>query len=107
MSVIGTTGPAAIVVHGMVAVPSRFGAMRRPRLSLRGANVDDGDPTVELSIRFAALRVGHWLGWASIVVVLAGLALDTSARHRWLLVALTLSAAAGNTVAMIIPWREW
>jgi len=51
--------------------------------------------------------VGYWLGWASIGVVLAGLALDTSARHRWLLVGLTLGAAAGNTVAMIIPWREW
>jgi hypothetical protein len=62
---------------------------------------------VELSFRFAALQVGFWLGWASIVVVLAGLALDVSARHRWLLVGATMAAAAGNTVAMVIPWREW
>jgi two-component sensor histidine kinase len=62
---------------------------------------------VELGFRFAALQVGFWLGWASIVVVLAGLALDVSAQHRWLLVGATLAAAAGNTVAMVIPWREW
>jgi len=30
----------------------------------------------------------YWLGWASIVTVLAGLALDVAVRHRWLLVAL-------------------
>ncbi len=51
--------------------------------------------------------VGFWLGWASIVAVLAGLALDVGARHRWLLVGLTLGAAAANTVAMIVPWHEW
>jgi two-component sensor histidine kinase len=62
---------------------------------------------VELGFRFAALQVGFWLGWASIVVVLVGLALDVSAPHRWLLVGATLAAAAGNTVAMVIPWREW
>ena len=53
------------------------------------------------------MQVGYCLGWASIVVVLAGLALDVGSRHRLLLVALTLAAAAGNTVAMTIPWGEW
>ena len=67
----------------------------------------EADASVELGFRFAALQVGFWLGWASIVVVLAGLALDVSAQHRWLLVGATMAAAAGNTVAMVIPWREW
>ena len=40
-------------------------------------------------------------------VVLTGLAFDIGARHRWLLVAATLVAAAANTVAMLIPWRAW
>jgi two-component sensor histidine kinase len=65
------------------------------------------DPSGELGFRFAALQIGFWLGWASIVVVLVGLALDVSAPHRWVLVGATLAAAAGNTVAMVIPWREW
>jgi two-component sensor histidine kinase len=39
--------------------------------------------------------------------VLIGLTLDVSAPHRALLVGATLGAAAGNTVAMLIPWREW
>ena len=65
----------------------------------------DGVP--ELGFRFAAVQVGYWLGWASITVVLGGLALDIGIRHRWLLIAATLAAAAGNTAAMVIPWREW
>jgi len=65
------------------------------------------DANVELSFRYAAVQVGYWLGWASIVVVLAGLAFDLGARHRWLLVGSTLAAAAGNTAAMLIPWRDW
>ena len=69
--------------------------------------IESDDASLELGFRFAALQVGYWLGWASIVVVLAGLALDVSAPHRWLLVGATLAAAAGNTVAMVIPWREW
>lgn len=89
------------------ARPSRLGVLRRQRVSLRRASADERDEGLEIGIRFAALQVGYWLGWASIVVVLAGLAVDAGARHRWLLVGLTLCAAAGNTVAMIIPWREW
>jgi len=69
--------------------------------------VEGEDADLELGFRFAALQIGFWLGWASIVVVLVGLALDVSAQHRWLLVGATLAAAAGNAVAMVIPWREW
>jgi two-component sensor histidine kinase len=65
------------------------------------------DANLELGFRSAAVQVGCWLGWASIAVVLAGLALDVGARHRSLLVAATLAAAAGNALAMVIPWREW
>jgi two-component sensor histidine kinase len=55
----------------------------------------------------AAAQVGYWLGWASILVVLTGLALDVDASHRWLLVGATLAASACNTAAMLIPWRAW
>jgi len=65
------------------------------------------DAVPELGFRFAAVQVGYWLGWTSITVVLGGLALDIGIRHRWLLIAATLAAAAGNTAAMVIPWREW
>ncbi len=79
--------------HGHFAAP-RF--RREPR-----------DAAPELGFRFAAVQVGYWLGWASITVVLGGLALDVGIRHRWFLIAATLAAAAGNTAAMVIPWREW
>jgi two-component sensor histidine kinase len=65
------------------------------------------DRALELGFRFAAVQVGYWLGWASISVVLGGLALDVGIRHRTLLVGATLAAAAANTIAMVIPWREW
>lgn len=61
----------------------------------------------DVGFRLAAVQVGYWLGWASIAVVVAGLALDLGARHRWLLVGLTLGASAGNAAAMLVPWREW
>ena len=67
----------------------------------------DGAETTELGFRSAAVRVGFWLGWASIVVVLTALSLDVGLRHRWLLVGFTLAAAAGNTAAMVVPWQEW
>jgi len=67
----------------------------------------DGDETLELGFRSAAVRVGFWLGWASIIAVLVGLALDVEVRHRWLLVSFTLGAAAANTVAMVVPWQDW
>ena len=67
----------------------------------------EGDRNLELGFRYAAVRVGYWLGWASIVTVLAGLAFDVQVRHRWLLVGLTLAAAAANTIAMVVPWQDW
>jgi two-component sensor histidine kinase len=85
----------------------RLGSALHTRSSLRRLRAADGEVDLELGFRFAAVQVGYWLGWASIAIVLAGLALDVGARHRWLLVTLTLAAAAGNTVAMVIPWREW
>jgi two-component sensor histidine kinase len=87
--------------HGRVAVP-RFRGVGPNWL---GGAAEDDSP--ELGFRFAAVQVGYWLGWASIVVVLGGLAFDVGVRHRWLLIAATLAAAAGNTAAMVIPWREW
>ena len=78
----------------------------RPRLrTSRFASA--GDATFELGFRSIAVQVGILLGWASIVAVLVGLALDVSARHRGLLIGLTLAAAAANTVAMIVPWQAW
>jgi two-component sensor histidine kinase len=85
----------------------RLAGVWRPRAGLREGGVNDSESGLELGFCFAAVQVGYWLGWASIVVVLAGLALDVGARHRWLLVGSTLAAAVGNTVAMVIPWREW
>ncbi|HEX4526763.1 MAG TPA: hypothetical protein VH108_08500, partial [Gaiellaceae bacterium] len=40
------------------------------------ATEEEEDASLALGFRFAALQVGFWLGWASIVVVLTGLALD-------------------------------
>jgi two-component sensor histidine kinase len=89
------------------ALLPRLGNVWRARVGGRGASIGESDAGLELGFRFAAVQVGYWLGWASIVVVLAGLALDVGAQHRWLVVGATLAAAAGNTAAMIIPWREW
>lgn len=88
------------------AVPLRLRTLSRLRPSLETSDAESAT-SVELGFRFAAVQVGYWLGWASIVAVLAGLALDVSVRHRWLVVGATLAAAAGNTVAMLIPWRNW
>jgi two-component sensor histidine kinase len=85
-------------------VPS---ALRRPWTDLRGDHAGDRDATLELDFRSAVVRVGSWLGWISIVAVLVGLAFDVGARQRWPLVGVALAAAAANTVAMFVPWREW
>jgi two-component sensor histidine kinase len=66
-----------------------------------------GVAAVDVDLRPAAVRVGSWLGWASILAVLAGLALDIGARHRWLLFALTLFAAAANGAGTFVPWQNW
>jgi two-component sensor histidine kinase len=72
----------------------------------RAAGRERGDEHVELLFRTQALQVGFWVGWLSIVAVLGGLTLDGS-KHRWLLLGVTLAAAAANAAAMFIPWREW
>lgn len=81
------------------------------RSSLNGTRAtfraDDGDTHVDLDFRAAALRLGFWLGWLAIVAVLGGLALDVSSKHRWLLLAVTLMAAACNTATMLVPWHAW
>jgi two-component sensor histidine kinase len=58
-------------------------------------------------LRSAAVRAGYWLGWVSIAVVLADLGVGNGVRHRSVLLVATLAAAAGNTIAMVVPWREW
>ncbi len=78
--------------------------LRRARHAL---SADVGDARIELDFRSRALQLGFWLGWVSIVAVLAGLGLNVGAKHRWLVVGLTLTAAAANTVAMVVPWHEW
>jgi two-component sensor histidine kinase len=65
-----------------------------------------GDTHIELDFRSQALQLGFWLGWLSIIALLGGLA-DAGSKHRWLLLALTLTAAACNAAAMLVPWRDW
>src|SRR5579862_7746489 len=60
----------------------------------------------ELEFRLAVVRLGPWLGWASLAAVSAGLVLGR-APHLELLLSLTLTAAALNTVALILPWHAW
>ena len=91
----------------MTSFPTHQPTSAWPPLRLPRARAARTDGSVELGFRFAAVQVGYWLGWASITVVLGGLALDVGIRHRSLLVVATLVAAAGNTVAMVIPWRDW
>lgn len=62
---------------------------------------------VEVALRTAAIRVGSWLGWASVAVVSAALVLDRSVKDRWLVLALTAAVAAGDLAAMRVPWRDW
>jgi two-component sensor histidine kinase len=85
----------------------RHWALSRARLDRRLPPSGSSDAGVEIGFGLAALRVGYWLGWASIAVVLAGLAFDLGARHRGLLLGAALAAAAGNAIAMVIPWRDW
>jgi two-component sensor histidine kinase len=89
----------------VAAAPARLQVDALARL--RGDRGLVQDAISELGFRVAAVQVGFWLGWVSIVAVIGGLALDVSVRHRWLLVGLTLAAAAANTVAMVVPWQDW
>jgi two-component sensor histidine kinase len=78
-----------------------------PRAARSRARAGGGDASLELGFRSATLRVGFWLGWVSIFAVIAGLALDVGAKHRWLLVVLILTAASANALARVVPWQEW
>ena len=91
------------------SVPARpFERVRRSarRRAEPAVAAGSGEVGSELELRAATVRVGVWLGWCSIAVVLVGLALDVGASHRGLLVGTTLVAGAGNAAAMGIPWRE-
>jgi two-component sensor histidine kinase len=107
MSSLPTEYVSGVWPNGPRAVFTRLGKVWRMRLGLAEGNAEERDAGLELGFRFAALEVGYWLGWASIVVVLAGLAFNVGAQHRGLLIVSTLAAAAGNTTAMVIPWRAW
>jgi two-component sensor histidine kinase len=61
----------------------------------------------DVDFRPAMIRLGLLVGWAAILAVLVGLSLDVGATHRGFLLALTLLAATGNTLAMFVPWRDW
>jgi two-component sensor histidine kinase len=63
--------------------------------------------SLELDFRVSALRVGWWLGWAALAAVVVGIAVGADAGHRWLVLGLAATAAAGNLVAMLVPWRDW
>jgi two-component sensor histidine kinase len=93
------------VTDNLTAAWPPAGAARSVRV--RASPVAATDAASELGFRAAAVRVGCWLGWASIVVVLAGLALDLGTRHRGLLLAFTVAAAAANAAAMVVPWQRW
>lgn len=58
-------------------------------------------------MRLAALRVGSWLGWFSVLAVSAALALGLPARHQALLLALVAAAALANAVVVCVPRRWW
>jgi two-component sensor histidine kinase len=66
-----------------------------------------GERGAELDARLGALRAGSWLGWLSIVAVIAGLAFGLHTRHPAVLVGLTAAAAAANAVVTLVPWRRW
>jgi two-component sensor histidine kinase len=61
----------------------------------------------ELAFRSQAIRFGLWLGWLSLAVVVAGLALGAGSGWRPALFGLTLAAALCNAVAAFVPWQRW
>jgi two-component sensor histidine kinase len=63
------------------------------------------DSRSELDFRVSVLRLGPWLGWAGLAAASAGLVLGGDA-HVEVVLALILVAAALNTAAMFVPWRE-
>src|SRR5580765_2299113 len=107
MSTLRSENPTAPWLPSQAGMRMLLRVAHRSPLGSLGASGSADDASVELGFRFAAVRLGYWLGWVSIVVVLGGLALDVGMPHRRLLVGATLAAAAGNTIAMLIPWRDW
>lgn len=63
--------------------------------------------SAELDVRLAALRAGVWLGWLSVAAVLSGLLLNLPARHRAVLLVLTVAAAVAHGVVVSVPRRWW
>ena len=107
MSILTSENPATSWLVARTGVRRQVGDARTRPLGFLAESNGADDASLELGFRFAAVRLGYWLGWVSIVVVLGGLALDVGMPHRRLLVGATLAAAAGNTFAMLIPWRDW
>jgi two-component sensor histidine kinase len=99
----GSAGPE----HGASAPTSPFDLRSVPRNAGRPFGAEVGDVPTDLAFRAGALQLGFWLGWISIAAILGGLALGVGSSHRWLVLALTITAAACNTAAMVVPWREW
>jgi len=58
---------SSVPTDHVVAAWPRFERRRLPR-AFNGPRAHEEDVSVELGFRFAALQVGFWLGWASIVV---------------------------------------
>jgi two-component sensor histidine kinase len=76
--------------------------------ALRGlVTADTREASLDLDFRVSALRLGWWLGWAALAAIVVGTAVGATAGHRWLVLALAGSAAAGNLAAMNVPWRDW
>jgi two-component sensor histidine kinase len=98
----GITGGGAVVETFV----SSFSIGREPLLVRppRGARAES---EIDFGFRLATLRVGNLLGWAVVAAVLTGVAFDLGPDHRWLLVFASLAAAAANTAATLVPWREW
>lgn len=61
---------------------------------------------IDLDLRLAVLRMGVWIGWISIGVVVVGLTLRAIPTHLWLLLGLIAIAATGNELARRIAWRD-
>jgi two-component sensor histidine kinase len=92
-----------------VARDARLASRQVRKLIVVSLTKSSGDVTpsagdADLELRVTMLRIGPWLGWASMVAVLAGLAV---ASHRDALLVLALAAAALNAAAMRLPWRDW
>jgi two-component sensor histidine kinase len=78
------------------------------RTDLQGfVAASDPAASLDLDFRVSALRVGSRLGWAALLAVLIGTAVGAKVGNEWLVLALTAAAAAGNFVAMRVPWRDW